>query len=198
MFSEDSPRTWSEMSFEFKGMFAYHVVMMVMMLAGGGLALIGQMTIAAAIVLVIAIASVIRRLRHKWRWQGVTPLRAGGAVLVITLMGYFLFAAAGGALQEQGLALQSGLGPWALAGFGIAVFSVLSVLRITHMSEKAFREECGEQAARPKPEPPAEPRWKAITKYAFIALFIAIWLGGVTFFYVHDRAIRAGSPTPTV
>lgn len=198
MFSEDSPRTWSEMSFEFKGMFAYHVVMMVMMLAGGSLALIAQIAIAAAIALVIAIVSVIRRLRHKWRWQGITPLRAGGAVLVMALMGYFLFAAAGGALQAQGLALQSGLGPWALAGLGIAVFSVLNVLRITHISEKAFREECGEQAARAQPELPAEPRWKVITKYAFAVVFLAVWLEAVTAFYVFDRTFRSGAPTPTV
>lgn len=197
MFSDDSPQTWSETSFELKGMFAYHIVMMVMMLAGGSLALIEQIAIAAAIVLVIALASVIRRLRHKWRWQGVTPMRAGNALLTAVLMGYFLFATAGGAMQAFALERPVAIAPWALAVLGIAVFSVLKVLRITHISEKAFQEECGEQAGKTKPELPPEPRWKVITQYVFAVAFIAVWLGGVTFFYVHDRTFRSGAPTPT-
>jgi hypothetical protein len=200
MTSEDTPQSWSDMSFEFKGMFLYHISMVVLLLLGGTLLFIQQIFIAVAIAFVIAVASLIRRLRHGWRWQGLTPLRAGGAVLTIALMGYFLFAAAGGALQASSFAIDRpfGMGPWVLAGLGIAVFSVLNVLRITHLSEKAFREECGEQAAQAKPEPPPEPRWKVITKYAFAVAFLAVWLEGVTFFYVFDRTFRSGSPTPTV
>ncbi|NOT41768.1 MAG: hypothetical protein HOP13_14875 [Alphaproteobacteria bacterium] len=200
MFSDDNPRTWSDMSFEFKGMFAYHIVMVAMFLTGRGLAFVEQILIAAAIMLAIAIASFVRRRRHRWRWRGLTPLRAGGAVLVAALMAFFLFAAAGGALQAQGLALGRPfeLGPWMLAGLGIAVFSVLNVLRITHISEKAFQEECGEQAGVAKPELLPEPRWKVITKYVFAAAFLFVWLGSMTFFYLNDRMLRAASPTPTV
>jgi hypothetical protein len=171
-----------------------------MMIAGVRLAFVEQIAIAGAIAASIAVASVVRRLRHKWHWKGLTPLRAGGAVLMIGLMGYFLFAAAGGALQAPNFAIDRpfGMGPWVLAGLGIAVFSVLNVLRITHLSEKAFREECGEQAGQAKPEPPPEPRWKVITKYAFAVAFLAVWLEGVTFFYVFDRTFRSGSPIPTV
>lgn len=200
MFPDDYPRTWSEMSFEFKGMFVYHIAMMVMMIAGSSLAFIEQIILAAAIMLAIVAASFVRRLRSEWHWKGLTVARAGGALLTAALMAYFFFSAAGGAAHEQSFSFQRPFSPgaWVLAGLGIAVFSVLNVLRITHMSEKAFREECGDQALEPQPAPPPEPRWKVITKYAFIAAFTAVWLAGVTFFYVHDRAIRAGSPTPTV
>ncbi len=200
MFPEDYPRTWSEMSFEFKGMFAYHLSITVMVIASGWLTPIEETLIAAALMLAIAVASFIRRLRHEWHWQGVTALRAAGAVLVAVLTGYFLFATSGLALQAQGLELDRpyAWSPFILAGLGIGVFIVLNVLRITHLSEKAFREECGDQGLQPQPAPPPEPRWKVITKYVFIAAFLAVWLEGVTFFYVYDRTIRAGSPTPTV
>ena len=199
MFSEDQPRTWSEMSFEIKGMFLYHIVMMVMFVAGGAIAFADQILIAVAIILAIALMSLIRRFRHGWHWRGVGVLRAAGAVLLTGLMGYFLFAGVGGALQAQGFALDRpfALGPWALAGLGIALFAVLNVLRVTHVSEKAFRSECGEQAAQLEPELPPEPRWKTIVKYAFIAVFLAVWLEAVTAFYVFDRTFRAGAPMPT-
>ena len=147
MISDDSPRSWSDMSFEFKGMFVYHIVMMAMMLLGDSLAFIEQIFIAAAIALLIAVASFIRRVRNKWRWRGITALRAGGALVTAALMGYFLFATAGGAMQAFAVERPVGIAPWALAVLGIAVFSVLNVLRITHVSEKAFQEECGEQGA---------------------------------------------------
>ena len=200
MFSDDYPRTWSDMSFDFKGMFVYHITMMAMMLLGRGLAFIEQIFIAAAIILAIAVASFIRRLRHKWHWRGLTAMRAGGAALTIALMGFFLFATAGGAFQAQDFSFERPffLGPWALALLGIAVFSVLNVLRITHLAEKTFQEECGDQAREPEPAPPPEPRWKVITKYVFTAAFLAVWLEAVTFFYMFDRTIRSSSPTPTV
>jgi hypothetical protein len=188
------------MSFEYKGMFVYHLAMMVMFVAGGGLTLIEQILIASAIALVVAIASFIRRLRRKWHWQGLTAMRVAGAVLMTALMGFFVFAGVGGALQAQGISLMRPLpmGPWALAAFGIAMFSILNILRITHLSEKAFEEECGDEALEPQPAPPPEPRWKVITKYVFVAAFLAVWLEGVAFFYVFDRTMRASSPTPTL
>lgn len=199
MFSEDQPRTWSEMSFEFKGMFLYHIVMMVMFVAGGAIAFTEQILIAAAIILAIALMSLLRRVRHGWHWRGVGVLRAAGAVLMTALMGYFLFAGVGGALQAQGFALDRpfALGPWALAGLGIAIFAVLNVLRITHLSEKAFQNECGDKALEPEPAPPPEPRWKTVVKYVFIAAFLAVWLEAVTAFYVFDRTFRGGAPVPT-
>lgn len=198
--SPDYPRTWSDMSFEFKGMFGYHISMMVMMLAGRSLAFIEQIAIAGAIAMLVAVASVIRRIRHNWHWKGLTPMRAAGAVLMVVLLGYFVFASAGGALQAQGLALDRpvAVGAWVLAAFGLGLFMVLNILRITHLSEKVFREECGDQALQPQPEVPPEPRWKVITKFVFMAAFLAVWLEAVTFFYVNDRALRAASPTPTV
>lgn len=200
MFSNDYPRTWSEMSFEFKGMFAYHLSMMVMMLAGRSLAFIEQIAIAAGIAMIVTVASVVRRLRHKWRWQGLTPLRSAGAVLMVVLMAYFVFASAGGALQSQGFALNRpfALGAWVLGAAGLGLFMVLNILRITHLSEKVFLEECGDQALEPTPAPPPEPRWKSITKYVFAAAFLAVWLGAVTFFYINDRTLRSASPVPTV
>lgn len=197
MFSDDNPRTWSDMSFEFKGMFVYYIVMMAMMLVGGSLVLGQQIAIAAGVALLIALASFIRRIRRGWRWRGITALRAIGALVMAVLMGYFLFATAGGAMQAFAVDRPAGMAPWALAVLGIAVFSVLKVLRIAHVSEKAFQEECGEQASDARPERPLEPRWKVITKYVFAVAFIAIWLEGVTFFYVYDRTFRSGAPTPT-
>ena len=199
MFSNDYPRTWSEMSFEYKGMFAYHIAMMVMIVAGWGLAFIHQIVIAAAIMLAIAVVSVIRRVWNKWRWRGITAVGAGRTVLMIGLMGFFLFAVFGGAMQAQGFSFDRpfGLGPFLLAAAGIAVFSVLNSVGIAHIAEKAFQEECGDQALQARTAAPPEPRWKVITKRVFTVAFIAVWLEAVTFFYIYDRTVRSSSPTPT-
>ena len=200
MFSDDHPRTWSDMSFEFKGMFLYHIAMMAMFVAGQGLLFFEQIIVATAILLVIATASSFRRIRHKWRWPGVTTLRTARAVLTLALMAFFLFATAGGAVEAQGLSLTRpfALGPWVFAVLGIAIFSVLNVLNVTHLSERAFRDECSDQARQPKPAPPPEPRWKLVAKYVFAAAFLIVWLEGVTFFYVYTRTLRSASPVPTV
>ena len=36
-----------------------------------------------------------------------------------------------------------------------------------------------------------------VTRYVFTAAFLAVWLEGVTFFYVYDRTLRSSSPVPT-
>ena len=200
MSPDNNPRSLAGASFEFKGMFFYHICMMIMMVVGTGLTFIEQIFIAAAIALSVATASFIRRLRRKWRWRGVSVLRATGAIGTAALMGYFLFATSSGALLASDFAIDRpfGIGPWILAGLGIAVFAVLDALNVVHGTERAFRMDCGEEAAeQPEPEVAPEPRWKRVISYAFAVAFLAVWLEGVTFFYVHDRTLRASSPTPT-
>jgi len=184
------PTTWSEMSFELKGLFAYHITMAVMMVIGKALSFVDQVFVALSLALSIAIASAVRRLRHNWRWRGVGSFRALGALAVTAMIAYFVLAGTNFSLSRF-----VALAPWALAGVGIGVFAVLNILRIVHFSEKGFLAEGGHRAEIGN-NPPPEPRWKARVRLVFVPLFIIVWLQVVTAFYLFSSTFESGSPTP--
>lgn len=92
--------------------------------------------------------------------------------------------------------------PWYLAGFGIGLFNLLSGLNLVQSTEAEFQAMCREGAAAPPaaaplPAAPTEPRWKTAVRTTFKVYFLAVWLAGVSFFYVYGRAFGGGSPLPT-
>ena len=70
-FNRDTmPRRWSEMSLEFKLMFAYHIAMMALLVAGDAVPVSGEIAIAAGILAVIVALSWRHRETMGWRWPG--------------------------------------------------------------------------------------------------------------------------------
>jgi hypothetical protein len=191
MWNGTYPRTWSEMTFEFKGLIFFHVTMMIMMLTGRALTFEGQAVIAGGIALLVALWSLIRRARAGWRWRKPGPLRIAGAVLGAALITYFIAAA-----SNFSPARFMALGPWAFAGIGIGVFYVLSTLRLVRMAEQDFIADCRDEEVADD-APPVEPRWKSVVRAVFYAAFLAVWLQAVTAIYLFSSTFEAGSPQAT-
>lgn len=185
------PKTWSEMSFELKGMMLYHVSMIALMLFGRSLAFIDQAFIAGGLALSISIMSAIRRLRHRWHWRGVSGWRVLGVVLMLALIVYFLLT-----VSLFSLSRLTELGGWTFAAVGLATFMVLHGLRIVHFAEATFQSECGDEGLEAPPPPPRLPFWQAAVKWTFFGLFIAVWLWMVTAMYFSRVAFQEGLPAP--
>ena len=187
-------KSWSDASFEFKGFFAYHVAMMAMMIFGRALPFVDQAFVAGTIAASVAVVSVTRRIQKGWRWSGLTVGRSLSAIVTFFLLGYFTLAMTGFSLERF-----TTLGPFSLAAVGIAVFGILSALRLVHGSEADFLAECGDRVAvqAVTPAAPRQPRWKSALKWTFAVAFTLVWLEGVTSFYVFDKTFRAGAHEPT-
>src|SRR5215467_5739696 len=84
------PRQWKEMSVDMRLMFGYHISMMVMMIAGGSLAVRQELAIAAIIAAFVVLVSRYHRQKKHWRWPGLKPLDVlyafGGAVLILLFL----------------------------------------------------------------------------------------------------------------
>jgi hypothetical protein len=198
MFSHHSstyPRSWREMSLEFKSMFAYHIGMMVMFMAGGVLTI----PLEVGVALTLAAMCVLLSLRHRrqvgWRWPGVSTKEILLALIVIVGGVIFLTAATSmfSPLEPQML-------PWYLAGVGIVTFNVLTMLRVITYAESDFVAPAAQAvtAATEATPGPAVPRWHALVRIACTVLFVVAWLDFMAFFYLSGQAFQHGSRTPTV
>ena len=196
--AQTMPRRWADMSLEFKGMFLYHVAMMALFalpvfaapLLGGLPDHMTYVFIAAGIALSIAIGSAFRRARLDWHWRGAGVREIAAVIFTTLLMGFFASSITGKFPPPVGLM------PWYLALTGIYLFTVLQILHVVHFAEADFRAECGEAPSAPQPATPREAGWKRVTRAVFGVFFLAVWLEGVGFFYVHSRALEHSSPEP--
>jgi len=188
------PRSWREMSLEFKSMFAYHIGMMVMFMAGGLLTI----PLEVGVALTLAAMCVLLSLRHRrlvgWRWPGVSTKDVLLALAVIVGGVVFLTAATPMFSPFEPYAL-----PWYLAGVGIVSFNVLIMLRVITYAESDFVAPATQPvaAASEATPSPAVPRWHALVRMACTVLFVVAWLDFMAFFYVSGQAFQHGSTTPT-
>src|SRR5437016_3262025 len=90
---ERYPRTWREMSYDFKLMFLYHGSMMLLFVTGQALSLAAELTIAAALLVAGTLLGIRHRRATPWVWPGVSVSRLLGAAATVLLGGLFLFAA---------------------------------------------------------------------------------------------------------
>jgi hypothetical protein len=198
--SENYPRKWREMSFDYKLMFVYHGCMMLLFATGGFFTTRQELMFVAVLVASLTTLSLRHRSQVGWRWQGVSNkqifLALGGVVLVVV----FLYAATPLFPPRNSQAL-----PWYLAGLGIGLFNLLSAANLTRASEAQFLADCHEPVLSPETAPPiapdhsspAEPSWHRPIRAVYSVLFFAAWLSFVIFFYTDGVAIRDGSSTPT-
>jgi hypothetical protein len=188
------PRRWRDMSFEYRGMFAYHIAMMVMFVAGI-LPVLYEVAVAAGIFVVIAGVSWDRRRRMDWHHPPLVPLDILKTLGVLATTGLFAFVA------SQGFPFTNPhFAPWFLGLTGIGVFGILQQLKVVTFSEAEFVE-----LGKPKPAPAVEvmnpetgePFWHRSVRALHRVVFFAVWLTFMAFFYFDTSAIRDGSPRPT-
>ncbi len=195
------PKTWREMSVDFRLMFVYHGGMMVLFMTGRSLSVRAEIAIALALAAVLTVISVRHRKITHWRWPGVSPRDILFSVLTVAGIVFFLFSTTTLFPPSDSRFL-----PWYLAGLGIGVFGVLSNLKIVYQSEAEFLAHCRtiDQYGREiEPAPEAqeakdvEIRWKRVVRGVYTVTFMLLWVGGVAFFYFFGTSFRNGSPVPT-
>jgi hypothetical protein len=194
--SENYPRKWSEMSLDFKLMFVWHGSMMFLMITGGNFTSGQELTFAAILMAVLFSVSIQHRRSKGWQWQPVESKQFAWAAGSLLLTALFLYAS-----SPLFSPLNPGFLPWYLAGFGIGIMNVLSAIGLVRLSESQFIADCQTTAPQapalaPTAEP-ADPAWQRFLRGSFQLAFLGIWLNFMVFFYLHGKAIRNGSPTPT-
>jgi len=188
------PRSWKEMSFDFKLLFVFHGCMMVLFVVGRIIPIQVLIVIVSVLLLVLAGLSVHRRMTCDWHWPGVEIKDVLHTVFRIALGLFFL-----GAATPRFSPLQPAFFPWFAGGGGIILFLILSSLKIVFRSESEFQSHCGDQSLR-KPEPvtrSSEVPWKKVARAAFSLYFLVVWIVGVSFFWKYNAAFRDSTPEPT-
>lgn len=190
------PRRWADMSVDLRSMFIHHCCMMVLMVVAPSsaatdpdLTLAGVVLFEAAFLSVAVAISLRHRRAINWRWQGAGWKQVLSAIVAAALTGFFGLASSAFLPPLAGAKL-----PIMLAILGFAVLFVLQALQLTDLSEIDF-------VAIGRPAESAEtPKelWKRAVRGGFAVLWLLVWLAGVGGFYLHGRAIRDGSPVPTV
>lgn len=188
------PKTWKEISFDFKLFFVFHGCMMVLFVVGRLFPIHLLIGIVGVLLFVLAGLSVHHRVKSDWRWPGIGVKGLLSAVFSIALGLFFL-----GAVTPRISPLDPAFFPWFAAGGGIILFWVLSSLKIVFRSESEFQSHCGDQ--RQKKAEPARPlseaSWKKAVRTAFFLYFFAVWIAGVSFFWKFNIVFRDGTPEPT-
>jgi hypothetical protein len=198
--SENYPRKWRDMSFDYKLMFVYHGCMMLLFAGGGFFTTRQELVFVAVLVPSLTTLSLRHRSQVGWRWQGVSNKEIFLALGEVILVVVFLYAATPLFPPRTPQAL-----PWYLAGAGIGAFGLLGALNLARGSEAQFLADCHEPVLSPEPAPPiapdnsssAEPSWHRLVRAIYSILFFATWLSFVIFFYSDGVAIRDGSSSPT-
>jgi hypothetical protein len=189
------PRQWKDMSRDFKSMFVYHSTMVVLFITGGAFSLKQEISVACVIVAVLVAISLRHRHDSGWHWRRPTAKNFLMVAGVIVFTPTFLYVA-----SRLFSPLNPQFAPWFLAGGGIGLFQLLSVLQLVRTSEAEFHADCLEvrDTAAPSTSSIAiDPVWKRAVRAFYYVVFMTVWLGGMTFFYVYGVATHRGSPVPT-
>lgn len=188
------PKSWKEMSLDFKLLMIYHLCMMVLFATGQFFTI--QILFAAAGLLIAGAASISihHRMKSEWHWPGAGIKDVLGAIAGVALGLFFLNAA-----TPRFPPLNPRCFAWYAAGAGILLFSILASLKIVFPSEAEFRKHCGDrQADDPDaPKAPEEPSRNRKIRAAFRVYFMLVWILAVCFFWKFNTAYRDGTAAPT-
>jgi len=187
------PRRWSELSFDAKQFFAYHLGMMVLFVAGGSLSVATEILIVIAAIATMIVLSLQRRRAAEWHWPGVGAKGIFAAIVSVAAGTIFLFVVANMISLATSVML-----PFALAALGMIAFNSLTSLRFVRIAQADFEMDCRPPSAlaTAAPPTPATPTWKRMTRAAFAVVFMLVWLDGLASFYFQAKSIREGSPFP--
>ena len=191
--SETSPRRWSDMAIDFKLMFALHGAVMIQFIMGGYLSTADQAAIQGTLISLAIILAVLHRRQAGWRWRRAGLKQYLAAALALVLVVLFL-----GAAVPMAPPTSPHMFPWYMGGAQIGLFNALAALRIARASEVEFQADCDpdqhleESVAESSPEPD----WRLWVRRIYSAVFIAIWLEFLGFFYYHGTTFRGGVATP--
>jgi hypothetical protein len=197
----NQPKSWKDLSLDFRLMFVYHGSMMVLFMSGGLLSVRQQLLATAPLVVILVSLSLRYRRSMNWRWPGARPKDVLSAVGILVLAVTFDFAA----IPLFPLSDPRFL-PWHLAGIGIAAFGVLCALKVIQVSNADFLKECepagaidfpSESTAETIPVAPIDPIWKRATRAGYSLSFFLVGIAFMTSFYLFGVAFRDGSPRPT-
>lgn len=183
------------MSRDFKSMFVYHGAMMVLFISGGAFSFKQELSVASAILAVLVAISLRHRHESGWHWRRPTTKNILMAAGVIVLMPIFLYVA-----SRDFSPLNPQFTPWFLAGLGIGLFQLLSALQLVRASEAEFQADCLEIRDTDAPNTLSiaiDPVWKRAVRALYYITFMAVWFGGMTFFYFNGVATHSGSPVAT-
>ncbi len=186
MFSHRSgtyPRSWREMSLEFKSMVVYHIGMMIMFMSGGLLTVPLEVGVALSLAMIGVFLSLRHRRQVAWRWPGVSTKEILIAVAVV-VGGVIFFAATPMFSPSEPYAL-----PWYLAGVGIVSFNVLTVLRVITYAESDFVAPAAQEGTAASEATPSAtiPPWHTLIRMACTILFVVAWLDFMAFFTCPGR-----------
>jgi hypothetical protein len=191
------PKTWGEMSLDFKLMFLYHGSMMAMFILGGKLSQKTELVITFVLISTLAAVSQKHRREAGWRWHKPGRREFAFAALGLPLAAVFLYAATPLFPPKEPTFL-----PWYLAGCGIFAFNALSTLNVVRLSKADFQKDCNDEAlhagATPLQQSETEVPWKKIVRWAFSIFSFAVMLDFCVFFYYFGVCFKNGSPTPTI
>jgi len=185
------PRTWREMSFDFKAMFVYFGAMMAMMMAGAAMAASAKVAVAGAIATGATMLSLQHRRAAGWRWRRPGPRGIVRALFSLAIAAVLILAVSPTFPTADAA-------PWYLALLGIVTMNVLGALRITYLAEADFLADCGDAAPDARHSVASSiPSWKNALRIAFSVFFLAVWLDGMGSFYLAGITMRDGLPSPT-
>lgn len=189
------PKSWKEISFDFRLFFVFHGCMMALFIVGRILPIEVLISVVSILTFVLAGLSIHHRVKSNWHWPGVGIKGIFGSVFGLAAGLFFL-----GSATPRVSPLNPGIFPWFAAGGGIILFWILSGLKVVFQSESEFQTYCGDQ--RLKKSEPARPsstevQWKKAVRTAFSVYFFAVWIVGVSFFWKFNTAFRDGTPEPT-
>lgn len=155
------------MSFDMKLSYAYFLPMMFLFMASGisdkGVPVPVLLGVPATLLLALCLLSILHKIKHGWRWPGVTVGNVFGTLLNVLWGIVFLVFVAGIMLpakerpwHQKGLPailnaswevfvnalLHPFLGPFLLFGAGIVVFNTFRALKFVVTYEDEFRKNC--------------------------------------------------------
>src|ERR1700752_3198253 len=127
------PKTWKEMSLDYRLMFIFHICIMILFVIGAKLTLREEILIAASVASVMILISRRHRKSVHWRRPKIRTRDVLFAMGTALGMAFFLYSASPLFPPSNHRFL-----PWYLAGLGIGSFGILSSLRIVYLSEAEF------------------------------------------------------------
>ncbi|WP_425397251.1 hypothetical protein [Aeoliella sp.] len=188
------PRTWQEMSLDYKLLTIFSLCVMFLWMVGQSLLIQWQIAIVGVLLAGVAGVAIYHRVKTRWHWPGVGVRGVLGAVLGSACGLFFLCAAA-----IRISPLEPKWFPWFAFGGGIILFSVLTSLRFAITAESDYQRCCGVQLL-PTPiesdDQTTKPSWKRSLRGAFTLCGAVVWLVAVGYFWKLNVALRDAVPQP--